>query len=98
MNRYEHEIILNREAESKIQQLKQKLDFDEKVNDQRVAELQSRLESAAATILNLEEKLQDVSLTDISVPDLLKQVQHSAEAELKRFQNESEEEYKRNVS
>ena len=96
--RYEHEQVAHQEAENRIQQLMQKADFNEKVCAERVGELNSRIESAAATILSLEAKVRDLSKTDVSVSELLKQVRDTAEAELRQFRIESDEQYNRNVS
>ncbi|XP_076450822.1 uncharacterized protein LOC143286862 isoform X2 [Babylonia areolata] len=97
-HRYEHEQVARQEAENKIQQLMQKYEFNDKVNNERVGELNTRIESSAATILSLEAKIRDLSKADISVSELLKQVRDSAEAELKKFQIESEEQYNRNLT
>ncbi|KAK7481494.1 hypothetical protein BaRGS_00027256 [Batillaria attramentaria] len=97
-HRYNHEQMARQEAENKIQQLMQKMDFDNKVYAEHSAELQSRIESSAATILSLEAKVRDLSKTDVSVSEMLKQVRETAEAELRKFQLESEEQYNRNLS
>ena len=90
--------MARQEAENRIQQLMQKADFNEKVSSEQIGELNSRIESSAATILSLEAKIRDLSKTDVSVSELLKQVRDTAEADLRKFQIESEEQYNRNVS
>ncbi|KAL8614242.1 hypothetical protein ACOMHN_026459 [Nucella lapillus] len=97
-HRYEHEQIARQEAENKVQQMIQKSDFNDKVNGERVGELSSRVQSSSATILSLEAKVRDLSKADVSVSDLLKQVRDSAEAELRKFQLETEEHYNRNLT
>jgi hypothetical protein len=76
----------------------QKAEFDDKVHQEQVAELHSRIETAAATIISLESKVRDLSKTDVSVSEMLKQVRDTAETELRKFQWESDEQYNRNVS
>ena len=76
----------------------QKSDFNDKVTAERVGELNTRIESSAATILSLEAKIRDLSKTDVSVSELLRQVRETAEAELRKYQVESEDQYNRNVS
>ena len=76
----------------------QKMDFNDKVNGEHIAELHQRIESSAVTILSLESKVRDLSKTDVSVSERLKQVRDTAEGELKKFQIESDEQYNRNVS
>ena len=65
---------------------------------EQVTQLSSRVETSAATILNLEAKVRDLSKTDIQAAELVKQVRATAEAELRKYQMESEEQYSRNVS
>ena len=59
--------------------------------------IQNRLDSASASILTLESKVRDLSTADTTAAEMLKQVRDTAEAELKKFQIESEEQYSRNV-
>jgi hypothetical protein len=97
-DRYEHEEVSRQEAENRVQHLMQKAEFDDKVHQEQVAELHSRIETAAATIISLESKVRDLSKTDVSVSEMLKQVRDTAETELRKFQWESDEQYNRNVS
>ncbi|XP_070199306.1 uncharacterized protein [Littorina saxatilis] len=97
-HRYESEEVARLEDENKIQQLVKKMEFDDKVNAERVAELQARIESSAALILSLEAKVRDLSRTDMSVSELLKQVRDSADTELRKFQYESDDQYNRNLT
>ncbi|XP_076470987.1 uncharacterized protein LOC143300933 isoform X2 [Babylonia areolata] len=97
-HRYEHEQVARQEAETRIQQLMEKSSFNEKVSAQRVGELTSRIDVSAATILSLEAKIRDLSKADISVSEMLKQVRDAAEAELKKYQVESDEQYNKNLT
>ncbi|KAL8614233.1 hypothetical protein ACOMHN_026450 [Nucella lapillus] len=97
-HRYEHEQVARQESENRIQQLMQKSDFNEKVCAKRMGEMNSRMEMSAATILSLEGKVRELSKADISVSDLLKQVRDTAEAELRKYQMESEEQYNKNLT
>ena len=56
-SRYEHEEVSRMEGENRIQQLMKKMEFDEKVGTERVAEMQARIQASAATILSLKAKL-----------------------------------------
>ena len=57
--------------------------------------MQSRLTSANNTILALEEKVREMSHHDSTLVDMLKRVRESAEAELHKYQQESEERHSR---
>ena len=57
--------------------------------------MQARLSAANNTILVLEEKAREMSHHDQTLVDMLKRVRESSEAELQRYQVESEERHNR---
>jgi len=75
-----------------------KLEFNEHVHAQEIAELRERLEQSQATIISLESRINTSTKNDLAIPDVLKQVREQAEIELKRYQFESQDQYNRNVS
>ncbi|CAL1537650.1 unnamed protein product [Lymnaea stagnalis] len=97
-HRYDHEQVARQEAEDRCQQILQKMEFSEQVQQQQISDYQSRLDSSAATILSLEARVRDLSKVDVSMAEMLKQVRDTAELELRKYQIESEEQYSRNLS
>jgi len=97
-HRYDHEQVSRQQAEGRSEQMLKKLEFSEQVHKQQVADYQNRLDSASASILTLESKVRDLSTADTTAAEMLKQVRDTAEAELKKFQIESEEQYSRNLT
>ena len=57
--------------------------------------MQERLNSANNTILALEERVREMSHHDKTLVDMLKRVRESAEEELRKYQEESEERHSR---
>ncbi|KAK3749853.1 hypothetical protein RRG08_066167 [Elysia crispata] len=97
-HRYEHEQVARQELEDKNQQLVKKVEFADSVHGQQVTDYQSRLDTASAAILNLEARVRELSTADMNVSDMIRQVREAAEAELRSFLVESEEQYSRNLS
>ena len=62
---------------------------------QERTEVQARLSAANNTILVLEEKVREMSHHDQTLVDMLKRVRESSEAELYKYQAESEERHNR---
>ena len=96
--RQEQESLLRTESDDRCHTLTKKMEFNEQVQAQQIAELRERLEQSAATIISLEARVRDLTKTDMSIPQVLQQVRDSSEMELRRYQIESEETYNRNVS
>ncbi|RUS86141.1 hypothetical protein EGW08_006089, partial [Elysia chlorotica] len=97
-HRYEHEQVARQELEDKNQLLIKKVEFAESVHGQQVTDYQTRLDTASAAILNLEARVRDLSTADMNVSDMIRQVREAAEAELRAFLVESEEQYSRNLA
>ena len=95
--RQEQASLLRTEADDRCHTLTKKMEFNEQVQAQQIAELRERLEQSAATIISLESRVRDLTKTDMSIPEVLQQVRESSEIELRRYQMESEENYNRNV-
>ncbi|KAK3102723.1 hypothetical protein FSP39_013445 [Pinctada imbricata] len=95
--RCEKEQLAWQEADERAHQLTKKLELSEQVHQQQVAELRERLENSTASVLTLEGRVRDLSKTDNSMPELMKQVREAAEEELRKYQSESEEVYNRNI-
>ncbi|XP_060595540.1 uncharacterized protein LOC132749698 isoform X4 [Ruditapes philippinarum] len=96
--RQEQESLLRTEAEDRCHTLTKKLEFNEQVHAQQLAELRERLEQNQALVISLESRLSQATKNDIAIPEVLKQVREQAEHELKKYQVESEENYTRNIS
>lgn len=96
--RQEQESLLRTEADDRCHTLVKKLEFNEQVHAQQMAELKERLEQSQATVISLESRINASTKNDLAIPDVLKQVREHAESELKRYQFESQEHYNRNVS
>ncbi|GFR81685.1 intermediate filament tail domain-containing protein 1 [Elysia marginata] len=97
-HRYEHEQVARQELEDKNQQLVKKVEFADSVHGQQVNDYQTRLDTASAAILNLEARVRELSTADMNVSDMIRQVREAAEAELRSFLVDSEEQYSRNLS
>ena len=95
--RQEQVSLLRTEADDRCHTLTKKMEFNEQVQAQQIAELKERLEQSAATVISLESRVRDLTKTDMSIPQVLQQVRDSSEIELRRYQIESEETYNRNV-
>ncbi|KAI8780563.1 lamin-B2 isoform X1, partial [Biomphalaria glabrata] len=97
-HRYDYEKIARQEAEDKLQQNRKKVEFSEQVYKQQITDYQTRLDTATSTILSLEANVRDLSISDLSVADLLKQIRDTSELEMRKYQMESEEMFSRNLS
>ncbi|KAK0068347.1 lamin-B2-like isoform X1 [Biomphalaria pfeifferi] len=97
-HRYDYEKIARQEAEDKLQQNRKKIEFSEQVYKQQITDYQTRLDTATSTILSLEANVRDLSISDLSVADLLKQIRDTSELEMRKYQMESEEMFSRNLS
>ena len=95
--RQEQESLLRTEADDHCHSLTKKMEFNDQVHAQQIAELRERLEQSAATVISLESCVRDLTKTDMSIPQVLQQVRDNSEMELRRYQMESEEQYNRNV-
>jgi hypothetical protein len=60
--------------------------------------MKDRLDVASNTILSLEVKIRELSKTDNNLAENLRRVRDAAEAELRKYKEESEMEFNRNVS
>ena len=89
---------MRQEAEDKSHQLAKKIDFEANVHSQQVNDLRDRLQSSANTILSLESRIRELSKSDNSLVEMLTRVRETAELELRRYKEQSEEDYNRNVS
>ena len=98
IDRQEQEALLRKEAEDKCHTLVKKLEFNEQVHAQQMAELRERFEQSQATIISLESRINLAAQHDMAIPEVLKQVREQAEIEFNRYKIESEETYSRNVS
>ncbi|XP_052799852.1 uncharacterized protein LOC128231279 isoform X3 [Mya arenaria] len=97
-HRQGQEALLRKEAEDKCHTLVKKIEFNEQVHTQEMAEMRERLEQSQATIISLESRINQSTKNDLAIPDVMKQVREQAEIEFKRYQMESEETYSRNIS
>ncbi|XP_050410944.1 uncharacterized protein LOC126825380 isoform X2 [Patella vulgata] len=97
-HRFEHEELARLEDQEKVQQLIQKIEFNDQVHTEQARELQERLESSADTILKLEAKIRDLGKSDTNVSEVLKQVREASDVELRKYQVESEEQQTRTMS
>ncbi|KAL4224796.1 Intermediate filament tail domain-containing protein [Mactra antiquata] len=96
--RAEQESLLRTEADDRCHSLTKKLEFNEQVHAQQLAEIKERLEQSQCTVISLESRLGQMAKNDVAIPDILKQVREQAQFEFKRYQMESEENYNRNLS
>lgn len=96
--RLDKEQAMRREVEEQFLAFQKKVEFDQKVQAEQQAELRQRLETSNSTIFGLESKIRALGKTDTNVPELLKQVREAAEAELRKYQSESEQQHTKNVN
>lgn len=95
--RLDKEQAMRREVEEQFLAFQKKVEFDQKVQAEQQAELRQRLETSNSTIFGLESKIRALGKTDTNVPELLKQVREAAEAELRKYQSESEQQHTKNM-
>ncbi|XP_021368992.1 uncharacterized protein LOC110460435 isoform X3 [Mizuhopecten yessoensis] len=96
--RYEKEQLVRQECEDKMSQLIKKIEFNEQVFNQQLNEARERLNISTATILSLEGRVRDLSKTDTTVPEMIRQVREAAEEELSQYKLNSENEFARNLN
>ncbi|CAH1786270.1 unnamed protein product [Owenia fusiformis] len=96
--RYEAEQRQRLDAEDRCHHLKQKIDFDTNMHAKEIQELKDRLNQSATTILHLESKIRQLSVPDTTTPEVIQRVRDTAEAEIRRYQTESEEVFNRNMT
>ncbi|CAG5125325.1 unnamed protein product, partial [Candidula unifasciata] len=96
--RSEQKIVSKQKCEERLQQVLRKVEFSDQVQNHQIKDYQNRLDAAAATNLSLEARIRELSCPDLSVNEVLKQVREAAEAELRKYQAESENQYVKNLS
>ncbi|XP_060086406.1 uncharacterized protein LOC132565720 [Ylistrum balloti] len=96
--RYDKEQLMRQECEDKLSQCIKKAEFSEQVLNQQLNEARERLNVSTATILSLEGRVRDLSKTDTTVPEMIRQVREAAEEELAQYKTNSENEFARNIN
>ncbi|XP_063425974.1 lamin-A-like [Mytilus trossulus] len=96
--RWERELQTRKDVEEAFAASTKKYEFDNNVLRQHVADLKQRLEATTANILSLETRIRQLSKTDTNIPDILRQVRHAAEDELKKHQSDIESRYGKSIS
>ncbi|XP_069132488.1 uncharacterized protein [Argopecten irradians] len=96
--RSEKEQLMRQECEDKLTQCIKKAEFSEQVFNQQMNEARERLNVSTATILSLEGRVRDLSKTDTTVPEMIRQVREAAEEELTQYKMNSENEFARNIN
>ncbi|XP_033752068.1 uncharacterized protein LOC117335906 isoform X3 [Pecten maximus] len=96
--RSEKEQLIRQECEDKLSQCMKKAEFNEQVFNQQMNEARERLNVSTATILSLEGRVRDLSKTDTTVPEMIRQVREAAEEELAQYKMNSENEFARNIN
>ncbi|CAC5362942.1 unnamed protein product [Mytilus coruscus] len=96
--RWESELQTRKDVEERFAASTKKYEFDNNVLRQHVADLKQRLEATTANILSLETRIRQLSKTDTNIPDILRQVRHAAEDELKKHQSDIESRYGKSIS
>ncbi|XP_064634313.1 uncharacterized protein LOC135492084 isoform X2 [Lineus longissimus] len=96
--RWDHEQRSRQEAEDKVEQLRKQLDFQNQVNTKQGHEMKDRLGFASNTILSLEAKIRDLSKTDDNLAVNLRRVRDAADAEFRKYKEDSEFEFNKSLS
>ncbi|KAK3718286.1 hypothetical protein QZH41_010096, partial [Actinostola sp. cb2023] len=73
-----------------VNQLREKLNFEQMVREKEMAELRARLDEADRTILLAEERLHEHNIIDENLAAMLAKVKLHSQHELRRFKEEAE--------
>ncbi|XP_031549204.1 lamin-B1-like [Actinia tenebrosa] len=78
------------DLQTNVNQLREKLGFEQQLHEKEMAEIRARLNEADQTILLAEERLHEHNIIDENLAAMLAKVKLHSQHELRRFKEESE--------
>ncbi|XP_069484580.1 lamin tail domain-containing protein 1 isoform X2 [Ambystoma mexicanum] len=94
---YEEEFAMRQKLQEQLWECKDQLQYEKDLHLKESQEMRERVARSEMLILQLEEKLRAVSRPDPVLIETVQKIQESSEAEMKRFQEETERVYNQSL-
>ncbi|XP_078503880.1 lamin tail domain-containing protein 1 [Lissotriton helveticus] len=95
--KYEEEYAMRQKLQEQMWECKDQLQYEKDLHLKESQEMRERVARSEMLILQLEEKLRAVSKPDPVLIETVQKIQESSEAEMRRFQEETEHVYNQNL-